>query len=326
MTPEIKKALDLALEALEPFSTPNWAGAGVDKVNAAITAIRQVRSAPVQEPEIDGATMAGMDASIGHLSALVDELRLLLGCAMDNFNMLHNAAKPDDGPDMDAIIPAIVFAKFVNQDAALRYAIKHSAHDGMITNPPAAPVQIVGTDELRILWSLINAWRDAPAPALHICGKINSYVLALMQPTPPAQPAVQDAEGENKAVRSFLMLYGQPGLTVGQMKKHMAMSGFKSWPTWVETEHHGAHLTKAGAQLWIRHLFALEPTTPQPVPVKTYHDGKPWPVAPKPWVGLTDEEVNDCIKFPRRNLLARDGTTSQRIARAIEAKLKEKNT
>jgi hypothetical protein len=73
------------------------------------------------------------------LSALVDELRLLLGCAMDNFKMLHNAAKPDDGPDMDAIIPAIVFAKFVNQDAALRYAIKHSAHDGMITTPPAQP-------------------------------------------------------------------------------------------------------------------------------------------------------------------------------------------
>jgi hypothetical protein len=50
MTPEIKKALDLALEALEPFSTPNWAGTGVDKVNAAIAAIRQARSAPVQEP------------------------------------------------------------------------------------------------------------------------------------------------------------------------------------------------------------------------------------------------------------------------------------
>jgi hypothetical protein len=43
------------------------------------------------------------------------------------------------------------------------------------------------------------------------------------------------------------------------------------------------------------------------------------------WVGLTDEEVHDCIKFPTRNLFARDGTTSQRIARATEAKLKEKN-
>jgi hypothetical protein len=97
-----------------------------------------------------------------------------------------------------------------------------------------------------------------------------------------AQPAPVDAEGENKAVRSFLMLYGQPSLTVGQMKKHMAMCGFKSWPAWVETEPDGAHLTKAGAQLWIRHLFALEPTppTPQPVPVKTFHGGKAWPVAP----------------------------------------------
>lgn len=71
---------------------------------------------------------------------------------------------------------------------------------------------------------------------------------------------VQDAEVENMAVRSFLMLYGQPGVTVGQMKKHMSMSGFKSWPAWVETEHDGAHLTKAGAQLWIRYLFSLDAT------------------------------------------------------------------
>jgi hypothetical protein len=47
------------------------------------------------------------------------------------------------------------------------------------------------------------------------------------------------------------------------------MSGFKSWPAWVDTEPEGAHLTKAGAQLWIRHLFALEATQPaaQPAPV-----------------------------------------------------------
>jgi len=106
--------------------------------NKAITAIKEALAQPKQEPEIDGATMAGMNASIGHLSTLVDELRLLLGCAMNNFKMLHNAAKPDDGPDMDTIIPANVFSKFVNQDAALRYAIKQSAHDGMIPAPPAA--------------------------------------------------------------------------------------------------------------------------------------------------------------------------------------------
>jgi hypothetical protein len=58
---------------------------------------------------------------------------------------------------------------------------------------------------------------------------------------------------------------------------------------------------------------------PQPVPVKTYHDGKPWPVAPKPWVGLTDAEIDKThetqIWDARRS-----------YARAIEAKLKEKNT
>jgi hypothetical protein len=154
--------------------------------------------------------------------------------------------------------------------------------------------------------------------------KLVSDEICMALSTPPAQPAVQDADGENKAVRSFLMLYGQPGLTVGKMKKHMTMSGFKAWPAWVETEPHGAHLTKAGAQLWIRHLFALEatPHAPQPVPVKTYHDGKPWPVAPKPWVGLTVNERGKVYADWRWS----DGRTSNlALCEAIEAKLKEKN-
>jgi hypothetical protein len=50
------------------------------------------------------------------------------------------------------------------------------------------------------------------------------------------------------------------------------------------------------------------------------------PAAQRQWVGLTDKQRNDCIKFTQQNLFARDGTTSQRIARAIEAKLKELNT
>ena len=44
------EALKLALKALTPFSTPNWAGTGVDKANEAITAIKQALAAPVQEP------------------------------------------------------------------------------------------------------------------------------------------------------------------------------------------------------------------------------------------------------------------------------------
>jgi len=45
-----KEALKLALEALEPFSTPSWAGAGVDKANEAITAIHEALAQPAQEP------------------------------------------------------------------------------------------------------------------------------------------------------------------------------------------------------------------------------------------------------------------------------------
>ncbi len=61
------------------------------------------------------------------------------------------------------------------------------------------------------------------------------------------------------------------------------------------------------------------PPAPQPVPVKTYHDGKPWPVAPKPWVGLTDEEMHECAgEYPWT-------PTGLKCARAIEAKLKGKN-
>jgi hypothetical protein len=57
---------------------------------------------------------------------------------------------------------------------------------------------------------------------------------------------------------------------------------------------------------------------PQPVPVKTYHDGKPWPVAPKPWVGLTDED-KEFIELT-------GGKSDVLLAELVEAKLKEKNT
>jgi hypothetical protein len=57
----------------------------------------------------------------------------------------------------------------------------------------------------------------------------------------------------------------------------------------------------------------------QPVPVKTYHDGKPWPVQPKPWVGLTEEERNDLEDFCKMII-------GKAAFDAIESKLREKNT
>ena len=63
------------------------------------------------------------------------------------------------------------------------------------------------------------------------------------------------------------------------------------------------------------------PPAPQPVPVKTYQDGKPWPVAPKPWVGLTDEDIEQGHK--------ESWVDKQAFESAVwwaEKKLKEKNT
>lgn len=72
------------------------------------------------------------------------------------------------------------------------------------------------------------------------------------------RPLLKD--NENQAIRTFLMLYGgEHGISVGDMKKHMTMSGYPLWPTWVDNELElKAHLTKSGAQGWIRHLLNLE--------------------------------------------------------------------
>jgi hypothetical protein len=83
---------------------------------------------------------------------------------------------------------------------------------------------------------------------------------------------------------------------------------------WIDQAKQSYEYNKAHGHT-VRIVYTTPPA-PQPVPVKTYHDGKPWPVAPKPWVGLTDEERNECTQSPF--------TADQH--RAIEAKLKEKNT
>jgi len=54
--------------------------------------------------------------------------------------------------------------------------------------------------------------------------------------------------------------------------------------------------------------------------VKTYHDGKPWFVQPKPWVGLTDEDIEQGHK--------ESWVDKQAFESAVwwaEKKLKEKN-
>jgi hypothetical protein len=69
---------------------------------------------------------------------------------------------------------------------------------------------------------------------------------------------IDPEDGENRAVRSFLALYGcAGGIDCGQMVRHMKNSGFNVVPDWAASNPR-QHLTKAGAQLWLRMLFALE--------------------------------------------------------------------
>lgn len=70
-----------------------------------------------------------------------------------------------------------------------------------------------------------------------------------------------DDDGENRAVRYFLAAYGgSNGMTIGTMKRHLECCGYPFWPEWCDTEHPSTHLTKGGAQLWLRYLFDLEKT------------------------------------------------------------------
>ena len=72
-------------------------------------------------------------------------------------------------------------------------------------------------------------------------------------------------DGENRALRYFLAYYGgSSGVTVGKMQAHLRMAGFDGvWPAWCnEPGEDKQHLTKGGAQLWIRHLLSLEPAQP----------------------------------------------------------------
>jgi hypothetical protein len=58
----------------------------------------------------------------------------------------------------------------------------------------------------------------------------------------------------------------------------------------------------------------------EPVPVKTYSGGKAWPVQVE-WVWLTDEQIEEAVRGAGMSFTPPDF----KVARAIEAKLKEMN-
>ncbi len=71
---------------------------------------------------------------------------------------------------------------------------------------------------------------------------------------------LRDTDGENRAVRSFLMQYScDRSIKVDTMRQNMERSGWKQHPTW--SNNNPEHLNKAMAQAWLRFLFALENKT-----------------------------------------------------------------
>jgi hypothetical protein len=142
--------------------------------------------------------------------------------------------------------------------------------------------------------------------------------------TPEAQPAVQEG-------RDWSLLEA----TQESLREHMAeikrLKAAQPAPVqepvaWMRND--GKRVTTAAYRhnypdYETRYSIPLytTPPAPQPVPVKTYHDGKPWPVAPKPWVGLTDEEKYEA----EEGCSYMDEFYRSLYADNIEAKLKEKN-
>lgn len=70
------------------------------------------------------------------------------------------------------------------------------------------------------------------------------------------EPLIDPEDGENRAVRYFLGAYGCGMHTFEGMRTHMQLAGYPLWPEWAATAT--GHLTKLGAQNWLRYLFNLE--------------------------------------------------------------------
>lgn len=65
-----------------------------------------------------------------------------------------------------------------------------------------------------------------------------------------------DDDGENRAVRGFLLGLEAGVTKFATMRQHLTAYGFAHWPDHFNVAQ--GHITKAEQQEWLRHLFALE--------------------------------------------------------------------
>jgi len=84
----------------------------------------QARDEARKQRDLCQAEIAGLNSAVGYLSAMVDEQTRLVQKAVKAMKALHETAKPDDGPDMNAIIPAAAFHVFVDVHAELMFSLK----------------------------------------------------------------------------------------------------------------------------------------------------------------------------------------------------------
>lgn len=130
----LNRAIAKATGASMAAKLPIGSKAQHHRDSAELRSLCQERDEARKQRDLCKVEIAGLNSSVGHLSAMVDGQTRLVQKAVQAMKALHETAKPDDGPDMNAIIPAAAFHVFVDVHAELMFALKHGPQ---IAQPPA---------------------------------------------------------------------------------------------------------------------------------------------------------------------------------------------
>jgi hypothetical protein len=211
---------------------------------------------------------------------------------------------------------------------AIKQALAQDALDKMAENARELGLDCEPTVQEGRLWAVFcgGCRKEWSVPYQHPGKSICAECEAKCKDTPPAaQPAVQQG-------RDWSLLEA----TQESLREHMAeIKRLKAAQPAPVQEPYGYWWIPDGSVSGLKPEMSpntgphpnftviplyTTPPAPQPVPVKTYHDGKPWPVQPKPWVGLSNEEVYEAAHY-----CVKSGQSVNETIRAIDAKLKGKN-
>lgn len=172
-TTSVRRCLEEAVSKLRaalPPAQPAPQAQGVEqhsRDSVELRSVCQARDDARRERDLCRVEVAGLSSSVGHLSALVDDQTRLVQKAVGIMKALHESATPDNGPEMNAIIPADAFHRFVDGHAEVLHAL---ASGPQITTPPspvahpeALPVQ--GDDWITDVLRAVAELPDRNSPA-----------------------------------------------------------------------------------------------------------------------------------------------------------------